>query len=78
MAEEITDFEFKKRGAESLYPFDLWLNGKIWRLTKEGDFPKSSRENMSANLRKQARKRNGRCRVQPEGATDLVIQFFVP
>lgn len=38
MAEAIEVFDFGNRSGVSKYPWDLWLDGRIWKLTPNKDF----------------------------------------
>jgi hypothetical protein len=39
MAKKLKDFEFPAVGTTTRYPWDEWLDGNIWQLTKGDDFP---------------------------------------
>jgi hypothetical protein len=38
MAEKLETWQFKKTGRGERYPWDQWLDGSIWVLTKGEDF----------------------------------------
>jgi len=39
MAEILDDFEFQGRGGfQQKYPYDQWLNGKVWKLLEGTDY----------------------------------------
>lgn len=38
MAEKLDKFEFLKRGFAPKYPWDTWLDGSVYRLTRGEDF----------------------------------------
>ena len=43
MAEILEDYEFIKRGGfHTKYPWDLWLNGQVWKLVEGIDYKCSS------------------------------------
>jgi len=38
MAETLSEFTWPTRGAIAKYPWELWFDGRIWRLTRGTDF----------------------------------------
>jgi hypothetical protein len=74
VAERLEDFNFRASRGRPGYDWDSWLDGGIWRLTKEIDFwvrPDSFR-NQAASA---AIKRGGRVRTRIEKDT-VVLQFY--
>lgn len=48
MAEQLDTFDFPGPGRRSLYPWDEWLNGSVWRLTAGEDFTTTPKAFMRA------------------------------
>ena len=38
MAKVLADFEINGKGRRTIYPWDEWLDGQIWQLTRGEDF----------------------------------------
>lgn len=80
MCEVLDKFEFRGRGeagshALEKYPWGEWMDGKIRRLTKGKDFDLTV-ENMMAQVRQTARKRDMRIRANREGNDSFVFQAY--
>lgn len=77
MAEQLDDsFSLRPRGCQDgQYPWDEWLNGKPWLLTKDEDFsvePESFRTTASAA----GRRKGFHMRIHKVSETQLIIQAF--
>lgn len=48
MAEQLDTFTFPGPGRRSLYPWDEWLDGSVWRLIEGEDFSTSPKAFMRA------------------------------
>jgi len=65
-----------RRGAYSRYPWEQWLDGNIWKLTKDEDFFAEIRS-MRIMVYKQARDRNARCNTTVLDENTIVIQAIM-
>lgn len=75
MAEKLEDFDFRKPGGRPGYDWESWLDGDIWRLTREVDFwvtPNSFRNQAVSR----AIRSGGHVRTSIEGDS-VVLQFYV-
>lgn len=73
MAEILEDFEFRSQGY-SKYPWDLWLDGQIWKLVRGKDYDcASSSMRAGAHLAGQARNKKVRTNMTSDGDA-VVIQ----
>ena len=62
---------------ETRYPWDEWLDGRVWELVAGEDFTAKS-TTLKANAQLQAKKRNGRVRTRQLAHGDrqtVVLQF---
>lgn len=76
MAETIRRHEFVARNAK--YPWNDWLDGRIWRLTQGKDF-RTSISNLVCAAYPAARKRGGRVRTDRKHDPGcIILQFYVP
>ena len=75
MAEKLDQWPSNRvrRGAYSRYPWETWLDGNIWKLTKDEDFFADMRS-MRIMVYKQARDRNARCNTTILDENTMVIQ----
>jgi hypothetical protein len=72
-----TTLETFPRLATQMYPWDEWLDGRVWQLTRGEDY-KSKTSTFMANARLQAKRRGGTLRTSARdnaGRESLVIQF---
>lgn len=80
MAEKLQEFDFKARaGRPDKYPWDEWLDGSVWKLTKADDFPGVKAETMRTAAQAAAQKRDLKVRtsVQDEGEA-VIVQSYAP
>jgi hypothetical protein len=68
---------FPEPARRSRYPWDEWLDGRVWRLRQGQDF-EANPKTIRSRLQQNARKRGGRARTleQHEGETVYVIVQF--
>ncbi len=62
-------------GNVSPYPWHKWLDGRVWQMTKGGDF-KCSVGSFKHTATIHARKKGGRLRCHIKDKTKIVIQFY--
>ena len=62
-----------RRGAYSRYPWETWLDGNIWKLTKGEDFFADTKS-MRMMVYKQAKDRNARCNTTVLDESTIDIQ----
>lgn len=74
MARELDAFPEDLAGVRNKYPWDTWLNGKVWELEAGEDFVVKLDSFKGAALAA-ARSRNGKLRTARRGEKTLVIQF---
>jgi hypothetical protein len=58
VAERITHFSPRRVGRPALYPWDEWMDGSAWRITRSVDFeitPKSMATTLYAHAARQGR-----------------------
>jgi hypothetical protein len=74
MARTLKRFDFPERhAANSRYPWDQWLDGQIWQITRGEDFDIST-ESMRVRLYPAAKARGGSIRTNVKGST-ITFQF---
>lgn len=74
MAEVMDSYEFRHYGrGRSKYPWDEWLDGRVWKLERGKDYSVSE-HSMDSQLRSAARKRVGNMQIKM-GIGFLIIQF---
>lgn len=76
MAEQLEEWPGLTTRAK--YPWNDWLNGKPWLLTKAEDFPNTTIAAFRATVSNKAKERGGKARTQAKGETQLIIQFYTP
>ena len=59
----------------SQYPFDDWLNGEVWILTRGEDF-KVRPTSFSGTIRSAAQRRNGRCHTKVMDEKRIQVQGY--
>lgn len=57
------------------YPYDQWLNGEIWILTRGEDF-KPTPNSFSGTIRSAALRRNGRCHTKVMDEKRIQVQGY--
>ena len=70
MAERLEHYEFRGLGRRPTYPWDEWLDGSTWRITRGADFDSQARA-MVKLVHHAARRRGQLVATQIEG--DSVI-----
>jgi hypothetical protein len=76
MAEVLKKFEFEMRGRPTKYPWDRWLDGRIWKLERGVDFQPEP-QNFRQCVYSAAYSRNKRVRVSFTD-THCVLQSYEP
>ncbi len=76
MAQEAKTFQFNRpRGARvSKYPWDMWLNGKVWALDIGEDFT-AAVESFRNNATSAAKTRKGKVQIEVKD-NKLYMQFY--
>lgn len=75
MAEPLEAYEFSQRGPQgSKYPWAEWLDGRIWRLDRKADFPKSKAKSLVQSIYREAKERGLKARVTIEDDNTIVMQ----
>jgi len=75
MAETLEQYDFS---SAAQYPWDKWLDGRVWRLTRGTDFVKIKSGTMIQNANQAAKVRGGKVRTRKESDDAVVIQYYVP
>lgn len=76
MAKQLKTFDFptKPGGRQEQYPWDNWLNGEIWELTRDEDFTITP-ENFAKTAYTAARRRDLKVRTD-SNQNVLVLQAY--
>ena len=62
----------------SVYPWDRWLNGRIWELTQGEDY-KVKAKSVISTAQAVGRKKGGRVRAQPiNNGRGIIMQYLPP
>ncbi len=75
MAEKLTEYEFGL--PRESRPWEKWMDGSIWSLTKDDDFPNSTSVSMSQMLYARAKRAGKKCRCRVS-VDAVVFQFYDP
>lgn len=78
MAEKLSSYEFTKSSTGYTYPWDEWLDGSVWRLTRSEDFPNARATSMRVRFHHMARARDMKVHTKFEEAEVLVVQAYKP
>ena len=73
MAEVLKEFTFPGRGKWSPYPWDEWMDGRIWRVRRGVDFHSQS-SSFRVTVQTQAFRHNRKVRTTVDGDC-VVFQF---
>jgi hypothetical protein len=73
MAEKLEAYEFT-RGRPTVYRWDEWFDGSIWRLERSVDFPGATASSFRVTVYNNAAKRNIQVKAYMESDDVLVIQ----
>ena len=74
MAKVLKSFHFTGRSGASKYPWNEWLDGRVWEISFDRDVKSKHRESFRSLCHTAARHRGGTCRTSISGDT-IVIQF---
>jgi hypothetical protein len=75
MAEQLTDFEFRRHGRPLKYPWAQWADGKPWRLVAGEDFTVTA-EAMRTNARAFGTRNNYTVSTAVvDGGKALIVRF---
>jgi hypothetical protein len=79
MAKQLDEFDFKRgRNKGEQYPME-WLDGNIWELTQEEDFPNVKMSTFYSALTAQAKRLGGlKVRSRKDGENTIIIQAYSP
>ena len=75
MAETLDEFPDIHKGKRNTHPWELWGDGRVWRLTKGVDF-KSTITALRMAAKRHADRLNMSVRTAAEGKDKLIIQFY--
>lgn len=78
MAVKLDTYAFENRRNGYKYDWDSWLDGDIWQLTKEEDFPDTTPKNLRIQSITVAKRRGLKVRTSIVSDTILVIQAYKP
>jgi len=74
MAEHLAEYDFRRPGRPTTYPWDTWLDGRIWRITA-ADRPNATPSGFRQAALSAASRRGLTVRTRIEGET-VVIQVI--
>lgn len=76
MAEKLDNYQFSRHPHASKYPWDEWLDGSVWKLTKGEDFDVEP-DSMTVTIYTTAKKRGHKVRTS-KGPDFVVLQAYQP
>jgi len=77
MAEVLNEFAFVKGAPKRVYPWDEWLDGQVWRLTRGEDF-NCLASSFQCMVSRVAKVRGLLCSTAREGDDAVIVQAFKP
>lgn len=77
MAEVLETYEFTPRIGLRRYPWNEWMDGRVWRIRYGEDYHIVT-QNMRSTLHVRAANNGQKVHVSKEDKDTLVFQFYVP
>ena len=76
MAKVLKSFDFTGRSGAAKYPWNEWLDGRVWELSFDHDVKSKSKESFRSSCHLAAERLGGSCRTSISG--DKIVIQFVP